>query len=659
LQTHYVPQVSVNVLLPRRIDRATRARKRAMSTLHYTYADLKNIFSTSLPADLGIASSSLANLKTALKHFVDGRGETESTVIGHTLRGTYYKARNKHLQQLRDQGRSPEYVGNQKHCLDKSHLVLLEADRRASAARSEASPFQMALKELVGQRGSIKGTAREAGLAVATLRRWLDGAVPNATGVPLVSRLELHYGLPRGTLTELLPFKVTHQATPNKQDAVVIEYREALKALTTSHYAIHNANEALRTEWRELLHFKTEFGQFRRWYDGTPQVLRRQKTGRWKTTRSFVEPERASTWHSFRNGLFVPTAGINWNFFAQYLGWLRLPESEGGLAMPDEHAQTLAHLANGHYVERYLEWKIARSGGKVHGGITSFLKQVRSFCHPDTGYITQSWSVLGGRVGVKTPEQWQAMCLECYEAVKAKARDFADVEQRNRDPFAPIQQVLAMANPLEGVVDAVKRMDANRPTTGGRTEALWARDRLLLTLLISNALRRKNLQLITYKSDGTGHLRKVDGVWRICIPKEEFKNEKGAAKDRAYNMPVRQELWPHIEQYLAVHRPQLADPSNHYVFVSSNSRTGAWKNLARHFAVLTKRYLVGCPGVGPHAMRHIVATSILKQRPNDWETAAWVLHDKVATVKKAYAHLRSDDAARWSDPVMAAPLSRL
>jgi hypothetical protein len=630
-----------------------------MSTLHYTYADLKNIFSTPLPQDIGIAPSSYGNIKSALKQFAESRGETESSVIGNTLRGTFYKARNKHLQQLRDEGRAADYVGNRKHYLDKSHLVLLEADRRSSAARSEASPFQVALKELVGQRGSIKGTAREAGVALPTLRRWLDGAIPNAAGVLQVTRLEAHYGLPRGTLTELLPVKLTHQAAANQSDAVVIEYREALKELTNSHYAIRNPNESLRAEWRELLHFKTEFGQFRRWHQGAPQALRRQKNGRWRTTRSFVEPERASTWHSFRNGLFVPTAGINWQFVAQYLGWLRLPQSEGGLAMTDEQAQTLAHLANGHFVEQYIEWKIARSGGRVHGGITSFLKQVRSYCHPETGYITQSWSVLASRVGVQTPQQWEATCIECYEACKAKASDLGEVEQRSRDPFAPIQRILALANPLEGVVDAVKRMEANRPTTGGRTEALWARDRLLLTLLISNPLRKKNLQLLTYKADGTGHLRKVDGVWRIYIPKEEFKNEKGAAKDRNYNMPVRKELWVHIEQYLAVHRPQLADPSNHYVFVSSTSRTGPWKNLARHFAVLTRRYFVGCPGVGPHSMRHIVATSILKQRPNDWETAAWMLHDKVATVQKNYAHLRSDDAARWSDPVMATPLSRL
>ena len=148
-------------------------------------------------------------------------------------------------------------------------------------------------------------------------------------------------------------------------------------------------------------------------------------------------------------------------------------------------------------------------------------------------------------------------------------------------------------------------------------------------------------------------------MWRICISKEEFKNERGAAKDRPYRMPVRQEIWADIERYLLVYRPHLADDSNPYVFPSSGSRTEPWKSLARHFAVLTKRYFVGCPGVGPHAMRHIVATSILKLKPNDWTTAAWALHDLEETVRKNYAHLRSDDAVRWMDSVLSGPFGRL
>jgi len=58
-------------------------------------------------------------------------------------------------------------------------------------------------------------------------------------------------------------------------------------------------------------------------------------------------------------------------------------------------------------------------------------------------------------------------------------------------------------------------------------------------------------------------------------------------------------------------------------------------------------------------MRHIVATSILKQQPNNWAGAAWALHDQEETIRRHYAHLRSDDAHRWFEAAMAGPFGRM
>jgi hypothetical protein len=78
-------------------------------------------------------------------------------------------------------------------------------------------------------------------------------------------------------------------------------------------------------------------------------------------------------------------------------------------------------------------------------------------------------------------------------------------------------------------------------------------------------------------------------------------------------------------------RPEL-------VFVSSENPNVEWDGLDRRYAILTKRYVPGCPGVGPHAIRHIVATSIII-KTGDFLLAADTLHDKPATVEKHYAHL--------------------
>jgi hypothetical protein len=659
--SHYAPEVSVNVLPPRQKCHVTRARKRPLSSFLFTYADLKNIFSGGLAHDLGIKPSSFSNMLSALKAFMTERQFTDSSVIGSTLRGSFYKARDRHLGELGAQGQTTEYVSNRRWALGKWRAALVEADRRNAAARNEDSPFQSALKALLAERGNIKGTARNAGVPLATLRRWLGGAVPNGRSVVQVPRIEGLFGLAAGTLSDLLPrrsrLSLGQGAETGNPALPRIEYRERLKSYAGKPYALRDASESLRAEWRELVKFKTHFGQYRRWSEG--KVLQRQKTGRWKKTGKFVRPEGAANWFAFHEGAYVPTAGITWSFVSQYLGWLCLAPLEGGLGLDADTAHTLGHLANGEYVERFVEWKITRSGGVVHGGITTFLTCVKSLCNPETGYLSQSWSVFGSRLGIVNEEVWRSLCKDAYDDARTKGNDFADVVGRSRHPFPPIQGILALQNPLEGVVDAIKRMEANRPSTGGTSEALWARDRLLVKLLASNPIRKTNLQLLTYHVDGTGHLRKEDGVWRIYIPKEEMKNQRGAAKDRDYQIPVRQEVWADIERYIAVYRPLLADPDSRFFFVRGDSRPGAWASLARQFAVITKRYFLGCPGVGPQAMRHIVATTILKVRPNDWTCAAWALHDKEETVRKSYAHLRSDDAKRWLDPAMAAPFARM
>jgi integrase len=49
-----------------------------------------------------------------------------------------------------------------------------------------------------------------------------------------------------------------------------------------------------------------------------------------------------------------------------------------------------------------------------------------------------------------------------------------------------------------------------------------------------------------------------------------------------------------------------------------------------------------CPGVGPHTIRHLIATAIIK-KTGEFNTAALVLHDREETVRKHYAHLLTED----------------
>lgn len=106
-------------------------------------------------------------------------------------------------------------------------------------------------------------------------------------------------------------------------------------------------------------------------------------------------------------------------------------------------------------------------------------------------------------------------------------------------------------------------------------------------------------------------------------------------------------LYADLEAYIRVFRPMLLRgnaAASDYLFVSGRpgSGNGPWEGLNRRFEPLTEQFLMQCPGVGPQAMRHIVATAIIKAS-GEFNTAALVLHDEEETIKRAYAHLRPED----------------
>lgn len=669
MHVHYVPEGSINVSSPSPRRTSSRVRKHPMDSLRFTYSDLRAELARQISAGQGPSAASEPNLNSALNAFLEERGIPDGDVIASTLRASYQKNVSAHLDSLRRAQRSNQYISNRKNLLSRWRQCLLAADRQSSARAGRETPFQTAIKELISRGSTVKGTARATGVPHCTLKRWLKGAAPNRKSFRWVPRLEHFFAVPAGTLVDLIPQGV-HKAPRNQIETGSIAYRERLKKNIRLQYALKNPGPKLRAQWAGLVAFKTSVAKTARrsapearttLERGRERGLRlvKQRTARWSTTTQPIEKHTANKWFAFQGDAYVASAAVNWSYVSQFLGWLALEEQHGGLGMQQEEAESLANLARDDLLEEYLEWRIARAGGIHHTGLTTLLTLVRGLCHPKTGYLTQSFEQFRQSGCATDPARWESDCNAAFDFAVAASADIDAILARSRDPFQAIGPALSLANPLDAVADAIARLDADRSITGGMQEAVWARDRLLFKLLASNPLRDKNVRMLTFREDGTGHLRCINGEWRIAIPKHEFKNAKGAAKDRAYDMPVRREVWGDIERYLRDYRPQLTSPSNPYVFVSSEKSDGPMYSLRRRFEMLTRAYLAGCPGVGPHAMRHIVATSILKQRPNDWAAAAWALHDKEETVKKHYVHLRSDDAERWLGPAMDGPFSRM
>ncbi|MCW5665459.1 MAG: hypothetical protein KIT35_16625 [Piscinibacter sp.] len=633
-----------------------------MDSLKLTYADLKGLVSKRL-ASAPTAVASRANLFSALNSFQVERGFRDSDVIGSDLRASYQRNLTAHVEALRAAGRSPAYISNRKSLLGTWRRDLLDADRVSAEGLHRDTPFQSALKELFSQGRTVKGSSKAAGVPLSTLKRWLKGATPNSRSRHLVVRLERHFALPNGTLTGLVAGG--EASGVEKTLASPDPYRERLSEASKNPYAVKLPNPQLVSEWRALLAYKTSpagsKGGRRIGPNGKRERLKKQAGSRWTATDQPVREKSERNWYAFVGDKYVATADVCWQYTSQYLGWLMLPKSKGGCGLPANEAMTLANFARDDLLEEYLDWRVARSAGQPNNGVDTLLKFVRSLCNERTGFLTQSFLLVQGVCTASTEDEWRDTCRNTFEFVVDYAYDIKDVLRRSRDVTTAIGPALRLPNPLEAIADAIARHAADRPVTGGKREAIWARDRLLLKLLSSNPLRDKNVRMLTFSLDGDapGHLRRVDGGWRIVIPKLEFKNFRGAARDRDYDMPVRPEVWADIERYLKLYRPVLASERNPYVFVSSVKSDKPMQSLRRQFAKLMRTYLVGCRGVGPHAMRHILATSILKRNPNAWATAAKVLHDREETVRKHYAHLTGDDAAASMKSTMDGPFSRM
>jgi integrase len=85
-----------------------------------------------------------------------------------------------------------------------------------------------------------------------------------------------------------------------------------------------------------------------------------------------------------------------------------------------------------------------------------------------------------------------------------------------------------------------------------------------------------------------------------------------------------------------------------------------WTDLSRRVEHLTAKYLWRCAGIGTHAFRHLVATAIIKASDlSDFKTAALVLNDRMSTVEKNYAHLRSSEGANRMTELLGATLRRM
>jgi transcriptional regulator with XRE-family HTH domain len=628
-----------------------------------TYGQLKErVFA--IQAARGVSQQQIRNFASALNGWMKRLGHDDRTLVGdematgfdaHFLRHQDHLIENLSRRTMRDQ--TEHLLAWRRHVEECRQVDTLPAD------------FKGALNALFTASGISKAElARTSGVTAASIHRWLNlPDLPVAHSAPEIGRLEQALHVPEGTLLNRLPGRRYSRYARTVKESGSIQTAWGKKRTeekkTLGRYALPLSG-LIHQQWLDLIDFKT---------DGYRDGGAKQNT--WRVKPASETGCRISKPMVTASGAICPTAAANWTGISSYLGFLCLKAPGKALAADD--VSTLAWLIHFSFVMDYIRWLTARAGGKIHNGIPKFLDDVKCMLRPQTGFLWSRPEIAGtlpnpGMVlgrdyltldSEQQAERWRDLCAATHLKIREKVKAIRGREKigKARDPKEPIANILSSPAPLQVLLKCVQALEASPPPMAQhRGYIVWIRDVLFMKMIVSNPLRVSQFAVMRYRRDNKGNLyQAANGNWRLRFTSANFKNEKGAAHDD-YDVAMEPSVGPWISRYLAESRPYaigVADCDFLFLpFVPGPNRGtrsdgeyetgkgGMWSGeaISRRMRVLTRQYVPDTPGFCAHAVRHIIATDHLKRHPGDYPTVAKLLHDKLETVLKEYAHLTVD-----------------
>lgn len=585
----------------------------------------------------------LRNSQTALRSFLSCVGKTNASPIGQEMSSDFDGIVSNHLRTLSLSARS---ISDRKSLLNSwrasfqamgaaPNVEVRGRERRSAKVPAiNPTPFETGLRAALRDAGlTPKTAAKLAGVSPGALGRWARGALPNCRSDATLQRLEVTLALAPGHLNSLYEASISRFTAKHPN-----EYRIRLKGRTKDTFFLKAADlgPGFLAQWDGLVKYKLEV---------FPRKGRRHTGGKWTVSgeaENCVNPIPGIT--TF-NGLYIASAEIGWTHTRALLGFLSLPLTHGGFGLTGQENQSLAWLTIPEAIDAFMAFQKERSGGICHQGHGVFAGFIASLTHPNHGYLTRHPELMQGIPdSFQLNRSWDDLCKETRElALNWKA----EAVGISRDPYLSIQFLLDQPEPLLPIFEAMRQLHArgDSASAGSVEEAICRRNELLIGLLVSNPLRRKNIIELTYRPNNTGTLyQSATGEWRIRIANSSFKNGRGKTRSQRYDVAVAPWLHGLVAEYVRTFRPVFAgNQKNDHVFLSSRNG-GPLRDLTHVVLGITRKFIPGSGGFGPHGFRHLVATDWLRRNPNDFLTVAELLNDTLEVVMTTYAHLKKDDA---------------
>lgn len=361
-----------------------------------------------------------------------------------------------------------------------------------------------------------------------------------------------------------------------------------------------------------------------------------------------------------------------------------------GYGVPLQHL-TLGLLAFPAVWDWYVQWRERRRGFYTAWEV-DMLRTALALTRQETGWLRQHGH-LGKRVrpipGLVSPDEieravrdWDGTCDALFKHATGRVKEIQKIARVHRDPFEPIMPVLEAPSPVgeyrKITEEILRRMPDQRRYPRAAAEAVRAF--LMLRLGLHLGLRQKNLRQLMICPRGElprserqlsdtkrGELRwsERDGGWEVFIPAVAFKNSNSSyfgSKPFRLVLPNLGELYQHIDEYVHRHRAVLLngadDPGTFFVkSVKQTSKDAAynqttfyeaWKLVIQRYGIynpFTERgAIVGLLPHGPHNIRDVLATHILKQT-GSFEQASYAIQDTPEMVAKHYGRFLPQDKA--------------
>ena len=618
-------------------------------------------------ATTGTSKQTIANRLTALNHFMRANHLQAGDPVGAELRIYYPKAVERLKVSLKEQGKSDRAISNICLSITRFKETVVEYDTEIALSTDAHPPFTRLIRDILKDQ-PIRKVARETGISAGLLYGWLKGKWPRPSSATSLRRLEVFFGLDRDSLLALAGVRGSAREKPYLADVPDNSYRKTLGVRSKDEYWFSTEDGEFRKQWKALLKYKT----------AALPTLERSANGQWSFCPQNVRMETKKSWWRFLDGKEVSSAASAWARTASYLGYLSQPEQKGGQGIPCDDVKTLAWFAVPGFLDGYLQFMKNRAGGILTGATHEFLALVKWLTQPSLGYLYQQPEFQKTLPFAYQNRAWHEMCSQQYVHAGKLQRFYKSEIAVGRDPFGPIRHLIESEQPMEALADMIERMRRDRPVGGGAfKEAVWSRNIFIIKLLLSNPLRLRNVACLKWFGHGRGPgeeeslYQRADGSWWIYVPKRFLKNRAAGSEIRDYHAPVHPSVWPDLERYLFKHRAVLMRCPTDYVILTSSLGPRSVANaeqliehrpyydVSRLVSDLTARYLWRTGGIGAHAFRHIVATSILKAPGGDIKTAALVLNDRETTVEKHYAGLRSADGSNRMAELLEKSFSRM